>query len=94
MSLRRCSAARGTSSFYYTFKEATGRPYEVDFLLSRGNKICPVEVKSSGYKAHKSLDRFGTKFSPRILHRYLLYTKDLKKDGDTLCLPVYMTGLL
>ncbi len=84
----------GNELFYYTFKEEAGRPYEVDFLLSRKDKICPIEVKSSGYKSHKSLDKFQEKFSPRILHRYLLYTKDLKKDGDTLCVPVYMAGLL
>ena len=30
--------------------------YEIDFLLSKRNKICPVEVKSSGYNTHKSLD--------------------------------------
>lgn len=25
---------------------------------------------------------------------YLVYTKDLKKDGDTLCVPIYMVPLL
>ena len=68
--------------------------YEVDFLLSRKDKMCPIEVKSSGYNSHKSLDKFQQRFSARILHRYLLYTKDLKKDKDILCLPVYMAALL
>ncbi|MDR1527565.1 MAG: ATPase, partial [Dysgonamonadaceae bacterium] len=68
--------------------------YEIDFLLSRGEKICPVEVKSSGYKTHVSLDAFCQKFSSRIKEKYLFYTKDLRKDGDILCLPVYMAGLI
>lgn len=72
----------------------TVRNYEVDFLLSRKDKVCPIEVQSSGYNSHKSIDKFQQKFSARILHRYLLYTKDLRKDKDILCLPVYMTGLL
>ena len=93
----------GNELFYYTFKEETVkdeeenktvRSYEIDFLLSRKDKICPIEVKSSGYNSHKSLDKFQQKFSERILHRYLLYTKDLKKDTDIFCLPVYMTELL
>ena len=93
----------GNELFYYTFKEETVkdeeenktvRSYEIDFLLSLKDKICPIEVKSSGYNSHKSLDKFQQKFSARILHRYLLYTKDLKKDKDIFCLPVYMTELL
>jgi len=93
----------GNELFYYTFKEEipkdeegnkTIRNYEIDFLISRKDKICPIEVKSSGYNSHKSLDKFQEKFSARILYRYLLYTKDLRKDKDIFCLPVYMTELL
>lgn len=89
----------GNELFYCTFKETVPdssavRNYEVDFLLSRKDKICPIEVKSSGYNSHKSLDKFQEKYPSRILKRYLLYTKDLRKDGDIVCLPVYMAGLL
>ena len=87
--------AAGNELFYYTFpKGNSNHNYEIDFLLSRGEKICPVEVKSSGYKTHTSLDAFCQKFSSRIQHKYLLYTKDLRKDGDILYLPVYMAGLV
>ena len=65
--------------------------YEVDFILSRGSKIFPIEVKSSGYNTHKSLDEFCRKYSDRISNRYLIYTKDLRKDAQTLLLPVCMT---
>lgn len=81
--------------FYYTFmNESSRHNYEIDFLLAKGNKICPLEIKSSGYKTHTSLDIFTNKFSDRISKRYLIYTKDLKKDKDIICLPVYMTSLL
>ncbi len=88
-------AAEGNELFYYTFpNETTKHNYEVDFLLARQNKICPVEVKSSGYKTHASLDAFYEKFSSQIYRRYLIYTKDLKKDQDVCCFPVYMTAFL
>lgn len=87
--------AAGNKLFYYTFPTETGKHnYEIDFLLSRGNKICPIEVKSSGYKRHASLDAFCKKFSSRVLQRYLIYTKDLQHDEQTLFLPVYLTQFL
>lgn len=87
--------ASGNQLFYYTFPTETGKHnYEVDFLLSKGNKICPIEVKSSGYKRHVSLDAFCQKFSSRILQRYLIYTKDFHHDEQTVFLPVYLTPFL
>ncbi len=86
--------ALGDRLFYYTFPKDKTHFYEIDFLLSRGNKLCPIEVKSSGYKTHASLDAFCQKYSDRIGQRYLIYTKDLQKDEQTLLLPVYMTPLL
>ena len=87
--------AAGNKLFYYTFPTSTGKHnYEIDFLLSRGNKVCPIEVKSSGYKRHASLDAFCEKFSSRVLQRYLIYTKDLHKDEQTLMLPIYLTQFL
>jgi len=87
--------ASGNELFYYTFPtENNNHYYEVDFLLSHKEKICPIEVKSSGYKTHTSLDAFCSKYSSRVQSKYLLYTKDLKKDMDLLLLPVYMAELL
>ena len=34
--------------------------YEIDFLTSVKDKICPLEVKSGNYRTHKSLDYFAT----------------------------------
>ncbi len=86
--------ANGYQLFYYTWLKDEKHYYEIDFLLSKGNKICPIEVKSSNYSTHKSLDEFCKKFSNRILSKYLIYNKDFAKDGDTLLLPAYMTCLL
>jgi len=85
----------GSELYYYTMpSDTSNHNYEIDFLLSRKNKICPIEVKSSGYKTHTSLDKFIEKYSNRILEKYVVYTKDLKKDKDIIMLPVYMVPFL
>lgn len=87
--------AAGHELYYYTFPTESGKHnYEIDFLISDKYKISPIEVKSSGYKTHTSLDVFCRKFSKRIRNKYLIYTKDLYKDRDVLYLPAYMTMLL
>ena len=88
--------AAGHSLYYYTFPTDKERKkyYEVDFLTAIDNKVNPIEVKSSGYKAHKSLDVFCEKYSSRIHQPIIIYTKDLRKEGNMLYLPAYMTPLL
>ena len=87
--------ANGDALFYHTFmNESTRRNYEIDFILARKNKVCPIEVKSSGYKTHASLDAFSRKFSDRILDKYLIYTTDFAKDEDIFCLPIYLVQFL
>lgn len=87
--------ANGHELYYYTWpSETSNHLYEVDFLLSNGTKIDPIEVKSSGYKTHKSLDLFCDKFLSRVNKRYLIYTKDLRKEESITYLPVYMTQFL
>lgn len=59
--------ATGHELYYYTFPTESGKHnYEVDFLIAEVDKVSPIEVKSSGYKAHASLDAFCRKFSARI----------------------------
>ena len=87
--------ASGKHLYYHTIPFNGGKKYyEIDFLIADGHKVSPIEVKSSGYKVHTSLDQFATKFSNRINRKYLLYTKDYQRDGDIDCLPVYMTMFL
>ena len=90
-----CLAANGNELFYHTIMNKNSKHnYEIDFILARKNKIIPIEVKTSGYKTHKSLDVFTEKYSRRILKRYLIYTKDMSKDQDIFCVPVYMVPFL
>ena len=87
--------ASGNELFYHTFPTEKGnRNYEIDFLLARKNKICPIEVKSSGYSTHASLDAFCAKYSARVLDKYLLYSKDIKREKGVQYLPFYMTMFL
>ena len=83
----------GYKLFYHSWPtESEKHNYEVDFLLSRGTKILPIEVKSSSYKTHASLDAFCKKFSSRITNdRYLIYTKDYTHEGSMKYLPAYLT---
>ena len=84
----------GNRLYFYTWAKDDRHNYEVDFLLSRRAKICPIEVKSSSYKSHTSLDAFCAKFSSRIDKRYVVYTKALRRDGDIILLPIYMLSLI
>lgn len=86
--------ASGNKLFYYTWPKDKTHNYEIDFLLSWGAKLYPIEVKSSGYKSHASLDAFCLKYSHVVGQRYMIYTKDLKKDHETILLPAYMTPFL
>ena len=87
--------AAGHELYYYTFPTESGKHnYEVDFLIADGDKVSPIEVKSSGYKRHGSLNAFCKKFSSRIRNKYLIYTKDMRKEEDILYLPAYMTMFL
>ena len=85
----------GNELFYYTFtNEEQRKNYEIDFILSKKNKICPIEVKSSNYRKHTSIDMFYEKFSSRILNRYIIHTKDISKDKDIQCLPIYLSSFV
>lgn len=88
--------AAGHSLYYFTFPADKDRKkfYEIDFLISSGHKVNPIEVKSSGYKTHRSLDVFKERYSGCVDQPILLYTKDLRREEGVLYLPVYMTALL
>lgn len=70
------------------------KSYEIDFILVRSGKLCPVEVKSSGYRTHKSLDCFYEKYDVKSKNRYILYTKDVQREGPIIYLPLYMAMCL
>ena len=79
----------GHELFFHRFDR-----YEIDFLLTSGKKLLPIEVKSSSYSTHKSLDKFQDKYSDRVKNSYVIYSKDVKREGNTTYIPFYMTMFL
>lgn len=67
---------------------------EIDFLITEGKKISPVEVKSGDYRSHSSIDKFKKHFSQVVGNAYILYTKDVMKKDGIIHLPLYMAELL
>ena len=84
--------SRGHKLFFYSCSDRENKEnrMEIDFLIREGKRISPVEVKSSVYNRHSSLDKFKAKFGKKIGDRYIVYTKDYKKEDDIIYLPVYM----
>lgn len=89
--------AGGRRLFFYSrydLDNAENR-MEIDFLIRRGDRICPVEVKSGrNYRAHSSLDKFRRKFGKRIGESFILYTKDVMVKDGIIHLPLYMAMFL
>lgn len=88
--------ARGHRLFFYSRSDSTDRKnnMEIDFLIKKNNKICPVEVKSSAYVQHSSLDKFTGKFGNRLGRAYVLHTKDVSVKDNIVCIPIYMAMCL
>ena len=89
----------GHDLYFHRFSyqpEGNGRenPYELDFLTVRKKKICPIEVKSSGYKRHASFDYFKEKYQLKMEDRFIIYTKDFQAEDSLMYIPVYMTGCI
>ncbi len=82
--------------YFYSRSDARNREnhMEIDFLITDGKKISPIEVKSGNYRSHSSLDKFRRHFSSVIGDSYILYTKDLMVKDGIIHLPLYMAELL
>ena len=87
---------RGHRLFFYSRVDAANRAnyMEIDFLISNNRHIQPVEVKSSSYRKHSSLDKFINKFGSRLGEKYILYQKDIMIKDGIIHLPVYMAMFL
>ena len=81
---------------YLYVPEGTTREkkYEIDFMIVKKKKICPIEVKSSNYMSHKSFDYLLQKYQLKCENRFIIYTKDLKYQDGIMYIPIYMTMLL
>lgn len=88
--------ASGRTLYYYTWpqREDLKKHYEVDFLLTNHDKIIPVEVKSGGYRTHRSLDAFCEKFSERTLFPLMVYTKAPRRDANLKMIPFYLFPII
>lgn len=85
-------AAAGRELYYHTWeKKDSTHYYEIDFLVSKGTKISPIEVKSSGTGKHESLTAFRKNYSKNIGECFLLSQKDIFIEDDIKFLPVYLT---
>lgn len=88
--------ASGHDLYFYSRSNPNDRrnEIEVDFLVMRNGKICPVEVKSSSSTKHVSLDKFINRFGKRIGQPFILCTKDVTEKDGIVYLPLYMASFL
>jgi len=84
----------GHELFFYSTIDDSKHRVEVDFILRDNNKVTAVEVKSSNFRKHKSLDVLKEKHKKKIGKSYIVYTKNLKKVDDIYCIPLYMSIFL
>lgn len=82
--------------YFYSRNDSIHREnsMEIDFLITQGKKISPVEVKSGNYRSHSSLDKFRRRFASVIGDSYILYPGDVMVKDNIIHLPLYMAGLL
>ena len=84
-------AASDRELYYHTWqKENSSHYYEIDFLLSHGHKVVPVEIKSSAARNHESIDQFAEKYSKKVFRRILFSQKDVDHVGTLQLKPLYM----
>lgn len=83
--------SRGYDLFFHSLSKPK---VEVDFLFRRGIKVCPIEVKSSGYRVHASLDWLIGHHSKNLGVRYVVCTGDYEEKDGVTYLPFYMTHCL
>ena len=88
--------AAGHRLYFYSRSNTSNRinHIEIDFLITCENKMVPIEVKSSSYRKHSSLDKFRNKFRNKIGDSFILYGKDLMIKDEVIHLPIYMASLL
>ena len=67
---------------------------EVDFLVRMDRKVVPIEAKSGKEYTVKSLLKFKEKFSDKVGKQIVLHDGDLKREGDLIFLPYYMSFVI
>ena len=57
------------------------KKYEIDFMIVKKKKICPIEVKSSNYMSHKSFDYLLQKYQLKCENRIHYLYEGFKISG-------------
>lgn len=85
-------ASEDRELYYHTWaKRGSTHEYEVDFLLSIGAKVTPIEVKSSGMGKHESISEFIRKYSGSTTDGIILSQKDRTfVENRIKNLPIYL----
>ena len=88
-------AVAGRELYYHTWeKSGSTNYYEVDFLISDGSKIDPLEIKSSCSGKHESINECRKKFSQNINKTYLISQNDVGSEENLLLKPFYLVPYL
>lgn len=85
--------SNGFEPYYYSWEEdddGSSKKYEIDFLIYKGGKTIPFEVKSRNVSNKVSLERFREKFKKKIGEKYIVDILNLKHGDNLTYLPYYM----
>lgn len=93
--------AAGHKLYFYSSysKDCADDNMEIDFLVSKPmatsrHNVSPIEVKSGKNYSTVSLDKFRRKYGSLLHTAFVLHAADLRLDGGTAYLPLYMAPLL
>lgn len=83
--------SKGYDLLFHSVKDAERkeRTMEIDFLIRKGIKVCPIEVKSARFREHASLDRFIAAYSRKLGVRYVVTTAPAENKGGIDYIPIY-----
>ena len=70
------------------------RKYEIDFLITQGEKTIPVEVKSGSSRNHPSLDFYTYRYKRQTGEAIILTKGDLRMTDAYTFLPLPMAMFL
>ena len=66
------------------------KKYEIDFIIVKNKKLCPIEVKSGLSNKHTSFDMFKNKYQLKIQDKYVIHCNNYKEEDGITYLPIYM----
>lgn len=79
--------SKGFNLYYYNNK----RLGEIDFLVEKGGRVLPIEVKSGkDYTRHRALSNILSVTEFDIKEAFVLSNENISTDGSITYLPVYM----